>query len=84
MFDDILNQDLTKKEERLQNSCFEKCLGKHTDSFEVGLQVLTEHLKKQNAEKPEVRYNDSLASISGGDQNQPVYDAPRPKRKTKT
>ena len=40
IFNDIMNQDLTVKQTRNQTSCFEKCLGKHSDSLEVGLDTL--------------------------------------------
>ena len=37
MFDNILDEDLSTKEERIQNNCFENCIGKHSDSVEYGL-----------------------------------------------
>ena len=40
IFDDMMDQDLTAKQERSQLSCFEKCLGKHSDSLDVALSVL--------------------------------------------
>ena len=46
-----LMADLTLKQERDQMACFERCLGKHSDSFEVALDVFGNHLrsaKQQN------------------------------------
>ena len=39
------------KEEKLQMSCFEKCLGKHSDAFEVSLGVFGQHLRTNMAKK---------------------------------
>ena len=46
LFSNIMDEDLSNKEQRLQLSCFEKCLGKHTDGLELALGSLTEHLKQ--------------------------------------
>ena len=51
MFDNIMDEELTRKEERAELNCFEKCIGKHTDSLEHGLSVLTIHLAKLSAER---------------------------------
>ena len=51
MFDNIMDEDLSSKEERLQHSCFEKCLGKHSDSLESALDVLSDHMKTIKQEK---------------------------------
>ena len=40
MFDNIMDENLTPKEEKMQHSCFEKCIGKHSDSLETALEVL--------------------------------------------
>ena len=49
VFDDMIERDLSAKEEREQTSCFEKCLGKHSDSFEVALDCFGNHLKTLNS-----------------------------------
>ena len=51
MFDNIMDENLSPKEEKMQHSCFEKCLGKHTDSLESALEVLGSHLKQTRLEK---------------------------------
>ena len=51
MFENIMDEDLSVKEEKQQHSCFEKCLGKHSDSLESALEVLAEHMKKASENK---------------------------------
>ncbi len=51
VFDNLMDQDLTAKQERMQLSCFEKCLGKHSDSLDVALSVLGKHLTAVQATK---------------------------------
>ena len=38
MFDNLLSEKKDKKAERLEFACFERCIGKHTDSIELGLE----------------------------------------------
>ena len=38
MFSDLLIEKPDKQQERQDMACFEKCIGKHTDSVEVGLE----------------------------------------------
>lgn len=46
VFANIMDEDLSVKEQKQQMSCFEKCIGKHTDGLELALSTLSEHLKK--------------------------------------
>ena len=45
MFDNVMDEDLSVQEERAQHSCFEKCIGKHSDSLESALDVLGDHMR---------------------------------------
>ena len=38
MFSDLLIEKQDRKQERQDMACFEKCIGKHTDSVELGLE----------------------------------------------
>ena len=88
VFDDIMTKDLTLKEEREQMSCFEKCLGKHSDSFEVALDIFGTHLGKlkQNNiiththEKGVFDEVVNKAYLLGEGTQEPVYDKPVQKR----
>ncbi len=79
VFTELIDQDLTAKQERSQLSCFEKCLGKHSDSLDVALSVLGQHLTALQAtkvtththEKGEATYLLSKSAF------EPVYDKPK-------
>ena len=38
MFNNLLVETPDRKQERRDLACFEKCIGKHTDSIELGLE----------------------------------------------
>jgi len=71
------------KEERLQMSCFEKCLGKHSDSFEVSLGVFGQHLRANAKHKNLVTHahidgesDSDNQFLLGEGTDEPVYDTP--------
>jgi hypothetical protein len=77
-------KDLTQQEELTQErnelSCFEKCLGKHSDSFEFALDVWKEHLHKTRknpvtSHSHEVEDKDRQYLLQGGE-DEPIYDTP--------
>ena len=45
LFDKMMEEDLSKKESKKQMMDFENCLGKHSDSLEHALSVLSGHIK---------------------------------------
>ena len=61
---------------------FEKCLGKYSDSYEQGLDILTQHLALTNKSKiithsQELKGNlrrDSSYLMGGEENQEPVYD----------
>ena len=78
LFTDIMDEDLTVKEQRQQMSCFEKCIGKHTDGLDLALSTLSEHLKN-NREKEIVRTKKD-GYLLGQNAAEPVYDKPAAKK----
>jgi len=60
------------------SACFEKCIGKFTDSYDHSLAVITEYLHIQNSLKPESRGENRY--LLGEGTSDPVYDTPLRKR----
>ncbi|TNV75233.1 hypothetical protein FGO68_gene14673 [Halteria grandinella] len=50
IFDGLMNQDqvASQKQEKQMFSCFEKCLGKFSDSYDNALEVFGDHLRTIN------------------------------------
>ena len=72
MFDQILEEDLTKKQVREQEVCFDNCLGKHSDSLEHGIEYFSEQIQKhQKIKQMDFSHDTEVDSKPG----QPVYDA---------
>ena len=44
LFDNLMEEDLTVREKKRQLQRFENCLGKHTDSLEHALSMLSTHI----------------------------------------
>ncbi len=78
LFTNIMEEELTTKEQRQQMSCFEKCLGKHTDGLELALSTLTEHLKSTREKETAKTKKDGY--LLGQNAAEPVYDKPAVKR----
>ena len=81
LFSNIMDEDLTIKEQRSQLSCFEKCLGKHTDGLELARGSLRDHLK--STRENEVAKTKKNGYLLGQNAAEPVYDSPaqvQPKR----
>jgi hypothetical protein len=83
----ISNSDLLR-DERNQMSCFEKCLGKHSDSFEVSLGVFGAHLRATKDKKNLVTHahidgttDKDTRFLLGEGVEEPVYDTPMSIRK---
>ena len=67
-----MEKDLSAREEQLQMKRFENCLGKHTDSFEHGLQVLYNFMQSKRDETTTFDHSGDVNSISGT--AKPVYE----------
>ena len=51
-----MDEDLSRKESKRQMQRFENCLGKHSDSLEQALSILSGHMK-QTSEVAKVTYD---------------------------
>ena len=87
LFEDVKKIDqpiLALKEERKLFSCFEKCLGKFSDSYDNALDVFGNHLKSINNKqvfnhsqnKPEDGIPDDKRFLLGQGVMDPIYDQP--------
>ena len=81
IFKDMLEKDLSHREQRQEDACFETCLGKHTDSFEVALDCVTKHLAEEKAKNAGQIVSTKGAVRGMSQMNEPVYDTPKPQPK---
>ena len=80
MFDNLDTQHNSNNEEKQEFSCFEKCLGKFSDSYESALNVFGEHLKtmkRQNVYQHSDPEQMEKRFLMGEGTPEPVYDTPQ-------
>ena len=72
MFDNILEEELSRKDELKEEQCFENCLGKHSDSVEHGLHFFSKKMNEQKMQDKSLFTHDTEVNSEPG---KPVYDA---------
>eukprot|EP00347_Sterkiella_histriomuscorum_P013567 403364221 len=87
MFTNLRNLDLQgdkhPSNDKQEFSCFEKCLGKFTDSYEHALNVMSGHIDKNTEETVfQHKEGDEKKYIMGDEGSiEPVYDKPSFRKK---